>query len=52
MPTFTQGVNKAKVQLESSIPIGTKVEIMPRGFRLGIKAKLEIKQYFQSAPSY
>jgi hypothetical protein len=42
---------KANVQLKSSIPIGAKVEIGPKGFTLGIKAEIE-KKYFQSAPSY
>jgi hypothetical protein len=37
---FTQGV-KANVQLKSSIPIGAKVEISPKGFTLGDKAEIE-----------
>jgi hypothetical protein len=37
---FTQGV-KANVQLKSSIPIGGKVEISPKGFTLGDKAEIE-----------
>jgi hypothetical protein len=37
---FTLGV-KANVQLKSSIPIGAKVEISPKGFTLGIKAEIE-----------
>jgi hypothetical protein len=40
MPRFTLGV-KANVQLESSIPIGAKVEISPKGFTLGVKAGIE-----------
>jgi hypothetical protein len=36
---FTQGV-EANVQLKSSIPIGVKVEISPKGFTLGVKAKI------------
>jgi hypothetical protein len=34
---FTLGV-KANVQLKSSISIGAKVEISPKGFTQGIKA--------------
>jgi len=34
---FTLGV-KANVQLESSIPIGAKVEISPKCFALGVKS--------------
>jgi hypothetical protein len=45
---FTLGV-KANIQLKSSIPIGAKVEISPKGFKLGVKA--EIQKHFQSAPS-
>jgi hypothetical protein len=37
---FTQGV-EANVQLKSSIPIGAKVEISPKGFTLGVKAEIE-----------
>jgi hypothetical protein len=37
---FTLGV-KANVQLKSSIPIGAKVEISPKGFQLGVKAEIE-----------
>jgi hypothetical protein len=37
---FTLGV-KANVQLKSSIPIGAKVEISPKGFTLGVKAEIE-----------
>jgi hypothetical protein len=40
----------ANVQPKSSIPIGAKVEISPKGFTLGVKA--EIEKTFQSAPSY
>jgi hypothetical protein len=39
------------VQPKSSIPIGAKVEIGPKGSTLGVKAEIE-KKYFQSAPSY
>jgi hypothetical protein len=35
MLTLTQGV-KAKVELKSSILIGAKVEISPKGFTLGV----------------
>jgi hypothetical protein len=41
---------KADVQLKSSIPIGAKVEISPKGFKLGVKAEIG-KRQFQSAPS-
>jgi hypothetical protein len=37
---FTPGV-RANVQPRSSIPIGAKVEISPKGFTLGVKAELE-----------
>jgi hypothetical protein len=37
---FTKGV-KANVQLKSSIPIGAKIEISPKGFTLAVKAKVE-----------
>jgi hypothetical protein len=48
---FTPGV-KANVQLKSSIPIGGKVEISPKGFTLKeSKAEIE-KKKIQSAPSY
>jgi hypothetical protein len=47
---FTLGV-KANVQLKSSISIGAKVEIIPKGFTLGVNAEIE-KKKFQSAPSY
>jgi hypothetical protein len=36
---FTLGV-KANVQLKSSISIGAKVEISPKGFTQGIKAEI------------
>jgi hypothetical protein len=45
---FTLGVG-ANVQPKSSIPIGAKVEISPKGFTQGIKAEIEKK--IQSAPS-
>ncbi len=44
---FTIGV-KANVQLKSSIPIGAKLEISPKGFTLGIKA--EIEKIFSTCP--
>jgi hypothetical protein len=48
---FTPGV-KANLQLKSSIPIGGKVEISPKGFTLReSKAEIE-KNIFQSPPSY
>jgi len=37
---FTPGV-RADVQPKSSIPIGAKVEIGPKGFTLGVKAEIE-----------
>jgi len=37
---FTQGV-KANVQLKSSIPIGAKFEISPKGLTIGVKAEIE-----------
>jgi hypothetical protein len=37
---ITLGV-KANVQLKSSIPIGAKVEISPKGFTLGGKAEIQ-----------
>jgi hypothetical protein len=40
--------SKAKVQLKSSIPIGAKVEIGPKGFKLGVKA--EIIKFFFNLP--
>ncbi len=46
---FTQGV-KAKVQLKSNIPIDAKVEISPKGFTLGVEAKLE-KKIFSICPN-
>jgi hypothetical protein len=47
---FTLGV-RANVQPKSSIPIGAKVEISPKGFTLGVKSEME-KKTFQSALSY
>jgi hypothetical protein len=49
---FTLGV-RANVQPKSSIPIGAKVEISPKGLTLGIKAEIEKKKKktFQYAPS-
>jgi len=37
---FTLGA-RANVQPKSSIPIGAKVEISPKGFTLGVKAEIE-----------
>jgi hypothetical protein len=47
---FTLGV-RANVQPKSSIPIGAKVEISPKGLTLGIKAEIgkKKKKTFQSA---
>jgi len=39
-PTLHKGV-KANVQLKSNILIGAKVEIIPKGFTLGNKVKIE-----------
>jgi len=36
---FTLGV-RANVQPKSSIPIGAKVEISPKGFTQGVKAEI------------
>jgi hypothetical protein len=41
---FTLGV-RAHVQPKSSIPIGAKVEISPKGFTLGVKAEIEKKLF-------
>jgi hypothetical protein len=41
---FTLGV-RANVQTKSSIPIGAKVEINPKGFTLGVKAEIEKKLF-------
>jgi hypothetical protein len=41
---FTLGV-RANVQPKSSIPIGAKVEIRPKGFTLGVKAEI-LKKLF------
>jgi len=46
---FTLGV-RANVRPKSSIPIGAKVEISPKGFTIGVKAEIG-KKTFQSAPS-
>jgi hypothetical protein len=40
---FTLGV-RANVQPKSSIPIGAKVEISPKGLTLGIKAEIGKKK--------
>jgi len=37
---------RANVQHKSSIPIGAKVEISPKGFTLGIEAELEKWYHF------
>jgi hypothetical protein len=39
---FTKGF-KANAQHKSSIPIGAKIEISPKGFTLGVKAEIETK---------
>jgi hypothetical protein len=39
---FTLGV-RVNVRPKSSIPIGAKVEISPKGFTLGVKAEIEKK---------
>jgi hypothetical protein len=39
-PYYTSGV-EANVQLKSSIHIGAKVEISPKGFTLGVKAEIQ-----------
>jgi hypothetical protein len=39
---------RANVQPKSSIPIGAKVEIKPKGFTLGVKA--EIAKTFSTCP--
>jgi hypothetical protein len=41
---FTLGV-RANVQPKSSIPIGSKVEISPQGFALGVTAEIEKKNF-------
>jgi hypothetical protein len=41
---FTLGV-RANVKPKSSIPIGAKVETSPKGFTLGVKAKMEKKNF-------
>jgi len=46
---FTLGV-RAAVRPKSSIPIGAKVEIGPKGFTLGVKT--EIGKIFSICPSY
>jgi hypothetical protein len=46
---FTLGA-RANVQPKSSIPIGAKVEISPKGFTLGVKA--EIEKNFSIWPKY
>jgi hypothetical protein len=37
---------RANVQPKSSISIGSKVEISPKGFALGVKAEIEKKKLF------
>jgi hypothetical protein len=49
MAHFTLGV-RANLQTKSSIPIGAKVEISPKGFTLGVKA--EIEKNFSICPEY
>jgi hypothetical protein len=46
---FTLGV-KANVQPKSSIPVGAKVEISPKGFTQGVKDEIG-KKKIQSTPS-
>jgi hypothetical protein len=41
---FTLGV-RANVQPKSSIPIGAKVEISPKGFTQGVKAEIGKKKF-------
>jgi hypothetical protein len=50
MACFTLEV-KANVQLKSSIPIGAKVEISPKGFTPGVKTGIE-KKLLNVNPSY
>jgi hypothetical protein len=47
---FTLGV-RDNFQPKSSVPIGAKVEISPKGFTLGVKAEIE-KKLFNLPPSY
>jgi hypothetical protein len=47
--SITLGV-RANVEPKSSIPIGPKVEIGPKGFTLGVKA--EIEKNFSICPKY
>jgi hypothetical protein len=42
---FTLGGVRADVQPKSSIPIGAKVEIGPKGFTPGVKAEIEKKNF-------
>jgi hypothetical protein len=42
---FTLGV-RANVHPKSSISIGSKVEIGPKGFALGVKTEIEKKKFF------
>jgi hypothetical protein len=46
---FTLGV-RANVKLKSSIPIGAKVVISPKGFKLGVKPETE--KNFSICPYY
>jgi hypothetical protein len=41
---------RANVQPKSSIPIGAKVEMSPKGFTLRVKAEIERK--FSMCPKY
>jgi hypothetical protein len=41
---FTLGV-RANVRPKSSIPIGAKVEISPKGFTIGVKAEIGKKNF-------
>ncbi len=47
-PLYTR--SQGNVQPKSSIPIGAKVEISPKGFTLGVKA--EIEKNFSICPKY
>jgi hypothetical protein len=43
---------RSQGQCSTSIPIGAKVEIGPKGFTLRVKAEIEKKKTFQSAAKY
>ncbi len=46
---FTLGI-RANIQPKSSIPIGAKVEINPKGFKVRIKAEIEKKKKLFNLP--